>query len=181
MKRPWVYMSSPSRSPPPTSLSTRSLQVFPEHQVRALVSCIQPGLVICFTLDSIHVSILFSWNIPPSPSPQSLNDCSINLCLFFFSVANIFWNPDLRCVYLSLPHRCFVSLHFWGICKASDKSELTPICQWDSLHASLVLKCVSFYIFWIQTLIGHDNANIFSISYIISHFIDGSPWQSFQF
>ena len=33
--------------PPPTSLSTRSLQVFPEHQVRALVSCIQPGLVIC--------------------------------------------------------------------------------------------------------------------------------------
>ena len=32
---------------------SRSLQVFPEHQVRALVSCIQPGLVICFTLDSI--------------------------------------------------------------------------------------------------------------------------------
>ena len=55
--------------PPPTSLSTRSLQVFPEHQVRALVSCIQSGLVICFTLDSIHVSMLFSWNIPPSPSP----------------------------------------------------------------------------------------------------------------
>ena len=47
--------------PAPTSLSTRSLQVFPEHQVRALVSCIQPGLVICFTLDNIHVSMLFSW------------------------------------------------------------------------------------------------------------------------
>ena len=30
--------------PPPNSLSTRSLQVFPEHQVGALVSCIQPGL-----------------------------------------------------------------------------------------------------------------------------------------
>ena len=29
--------------PPPTSLPTRSLQVLPEHQVRALVSCIQPG------------------------------------------------------------------------------------------------------------------------------------------
>ena len=25
------------------------------HQVRVLVSCIQPGLVICFTLDNIHV------------------------------------------------------------------------------------------------------------------------------
>ena len=44
--------------PPPTSLSTRSLWVFPVHQVRALVSCIQPGLVICFTLDNIHVSML---------------------------------------------------------------------------------------------------------------------------
>ena len=32
--------------PPPSSLSTRSLWVFPEHQAWALVSCIQPGLVI---------------------------------------------------------------------------------------------------------------------------------------
>ena len=30
---------------------------FPVHQPQALVSCIQPGLVICFTLDNIHVSI----------------------------------------------------------------------------------------------------------------------------
>ena len=52
--------------PHPTSLSTRSLWVFPVHQARALVSCIQPGLVICFTLDNIHVSMLFSWNIPPN-------------------------------------------------------------------------------------------------------------------
>ena len=36
---------------PPTSLSTRFLWVFPVHQARALVSCIQPGLVIYFTLD----------------------------------------------------------------------------------------------------------------------------------
>ena len=33
--------------PPPTSLSTLSLWVFPVHQAQALVSCIQPGLVIC--------------------------------------------------------------------------------------------------------------------------------------
>ena len=43
--------------PPHTSLSTRSLWVFPVHQVGELVSCIQPGLVICFTIDKIHVSI----------------------------------------------------------------------------------------------------------------------------
>ena len=44
--------------PPPTSLSTQSLWVFPVHQARALVSCIQPGLVICFTLDNIHAVLL---------------------------------------------------------------------------------------------------------------------------
>ena len=40
--------------PPPTSLSTRSLWVFPVYQAWALVSCIPPGLVICFTIDNIH-------------------------------------------------------------------------------------------------------------------------------
>ena len=55
--------------PPPSSLSTRSLWVFPVHQARAPVSCIQPELVICFTVDNIHVLMLFSQNIPPSPSP----------------------------------------------------------------------------------------------------------------
>ena len=46
--------------PPPTSLSIPSLWVFPVSQPWVLVSCIQPGLVICFTLDSILVSTLFS-------------------------------------------------------------------------------------------------------------------------
>ena len=59
--------------------------VFPVHQAWALVSCIQPGLVICFTLDNIHVSMLFSWNIPPSPYPiesKSLFYTSESLFLF---------------------------------------------------------------------------------------------------
>ena len=58
MNQPWSYMYSPSRSLPPTSLSTRFLWVFPVHQARALVSCIPPGLVICFTIDNIHVVLL---------------------------------------------------------------------------------------------------------------------------
>ena len=68
----WIsqgFTCIPHPNPPSTSLSTQSLWVFPVHQARALVSCIQPGLVICFTLDNKHVSMLFSRNIPPSPSP----------------------------------------------------------------------------------------------------------------
>ena len=73
--------------PPPTFLSSRSLWVFPVHQARALVSCIQRGLVICFTLDNIHVSMLFSWNIPPSPSPtESKNLFYTSVSLFLFCI-----------------------------------------------------------------------------------------------
>ena len=70
---------------PPTSLPIPSLWVFPVHQPWALVSCIQPGLVICFTLDSVLVSMLFSQNIPPSPSPtesKSMFCTSVSLFLF---------------------------------------------------------------------------------------------------
>ena len=50
---------------PPTSLLIPSLQcTSPEHPV----SCIEPGLVIRFTCDNIHVSMPFSQTIPPSPS-----------------------------------------------------------------------------------------------------------------
>ena len=60
----------PILNPSPTSLPIPSLWVIPLHQLGALVSCIKPGLGICFTIDSIHVSMLFSQIIPPSPSPR---------------------------------------------------------------------------------------------------------------
>ena len=83
--------------PPPTSLSTWSLWVFPVHQARALVSYIQPGLVICFTLDNIHVSMLFSRNIPLPPSPtesKSLFCTSVSLFLFCTRSKNKTWDPE---------------------------------------------------------------------------------------
>ena len=61
--------------PPPTFLSTRFLCIFPVHQAWALVSCIQPGLVICFTIANIHVLMLFFRNIPPAMCCQ---------CAYFF-------------------------------------------------------------------------------------------------
>ena len=89
--------------PPPTSLSTRSLWVFPGHQAWALVLCIQPRLVICFTLDDIHVSMLFSWNIPPSPSPTESKRLFYKSVFFFFFcsayrvIINIFLNSIYMC------------------------------------------------------------------------------------
>ena len=71
----------PILNPPSTSLPIPSLWVILVHQPRALVSCIQPGLVICFTYDNIHVSVLFSQIIPPWPSPTESNG------LFFTSVS----------------------------------------------------------------------------------------------
>ena len=50
----------PISIPPPTSLSTRFLWVFPVHQARALVSCIQPGLVICLKLWYIYIMEYYS-------------------------------------------------------------------------------------------------------------------------
>ena len=53
---------------PPPSLyqpSGSSQCTSPEHPV----SCIEPGPVIHFTYDAIHVSMPFSQIIPPSPSP----------------------------------------------------------------------------------------------------------------
>ena len=69
MNQPWIYMYSPSRSPLPPHSPPDPSGSSQCTQPRALVSCVQPGLVICLTLDNIHVSMLFSQNIPPSPSP----------------------------------------------------------------------------------------------------------------
>ena len=67
MNQPWVYRcapSWPSHPPPsPSHLSGSSQCTSPEHPA----SCIKPGLAIYFTYDSIHVSMLFSQIIPPSP------------------------------------------------------------------------------------------------------------------
>ena len=83
MNPPRVYVSSQSWTPlpPPTPyhLSGSSLCTSPKHPV----SCIEPRLVIHFLHDSIHVTMLFSQIIPPSPSPSPTESKS----LFFTSVS----------------------------------------------------------------------------------------------
>ena len=69
MNPTWVYMCSPSWAPlPPPSPyhpSGSSQCTSPEHPV----SCVEPGLVIRFMCDNLHVSMWFSQIIPPSPFP----------------------------------------------------------------------------------------------------------------
>ena len=68
---------NPPPPPSPTHPSGSSQCTSPEHPV----SCIEPGLAIYFTYDNIHVSMLFSQIIPPSPSPTESKS------LFFTSVS----------------------------------------------------------------------------------------------
>ena len=69
MHPPQVYTCSstwiPLPPPSPYQPSGSSQCTSPEHPV----SYIEPGLVICFIYYNIHVSMLFSQIIPPSPSP----------------------------------------------------------------------------------------------------------------
>ena len=44
---------------------------------------IEPGLVICFTYDTIHVSMLFSQIIPPSPFSHRVQKTVLYICVSF--------------------------------------------------------------------------------------------------
>ena len=67
----------PLPTPSPSNPSGSSQCTSPEHPV----SCIKPGPAIYFTYDIMHVSMLFSQIIPPSPSPTESKS------LFFTSVS----------------------------------------------------------------------------------------------
>ena len=77
-----ILNSPPTSSPSHPSGSSQCTS--PEYPV----SCIQPGLAIYFTHDDIHVSMLFSQIIPPSPSLTESKS------LFFTSVSLL-----LSCIY----------------------------------------------------------------------------------
>ena len=108
--------------PLPTSLSTWSLWVFPVHQPRALVSYIQPGLVICFTLDNIHVSMLFSRNVPASPSPTEPKS------LFCTSADTVFKKKKMRVCGDAAWSPSTGTIYFNSICYSVSRCHILVIC-----------------------------------------------------
>ena len=89
MNPPRVYTCSQSWTPlPPPSPyhpSGSSQCISPKQPV----SCIEPGLVIRFLYDIIHVSMPFSQIIPPSPSP-TVQKTVLYICVFF-AVSHTGW------------------------------------------------------------------------------------------
>ena len=94
---------SPILNPPPTSFPIPSLHsgpsqcTGPEHPV----SCSKPGLAIYFTDGNIHVSMLFSQIIPPSPSPTECKSLFfISLCLFCSLTYRVIVTIFLNSIYM---------------------------------------------------------------------------------
>ena len=69
MNQPWVYMCPPSQTPLPPPCPFHPSGLSHCTGFECPVSCIELGLVICFTYGNIHVLMLSSQIIPSSPSP----------------------------------------------------------------------------------------------------------------
>ena len=82
MNPPRAYTCSPSWTPLPPPSPSHPSGSSQCTSPKLPVSCIKPGLAICFLYDIIHVLMSFSQIIPRLPLPQSPKDCSIHLCLF---------------------------------------------------------------------------------------------------
>ena len=78
MSQSWVYTWTPLLPPSPTHPSESSQCTCPEHPV----SCIEPGLVICFTYDNILVSMLFS-NHPTLAFSHRVQKTVLYICVSF--------------------------------------------------------------------------------------------------
>ena len=103
MSQPRVYMCPPFQTPLPPPSPSHPSRLSKCTGFECPVSCIKLGLETYFTYDDIHVSMVFSQTIPPSPSSTESKS------LFFTSASLL-----LSCIY---GHRYYLSyLNSSNIC-----------------------------------------------------------------
>ena len=102
MNQPQVYVCLTIMNPPSHIPSHHSSGLSQSTSFECPASCIELALVFYFTYGNIHVSMLFSHIIPPSPPPTQSKS------LFFTSVS-------LLLSWIQGHHYCLSKLHIYAL------------------------------------------------------------------